>query len=306
VIPDEFNQECIRQLEASNFRNRVAVIGSGPSSPYVAPLKTLMEDLERRCGVAREPDEYFWSYCSRAHAANEIAYYQVLTASYGNSPHWDARAYRHLVAIGFKSYVTFNYDNQLPSTFLDYYPEIFPELFSVYPPPNGQLTASAADFWGPKKRLVAIHGYCDPNNPDWVREIILKAADYDQHYVSHETNHCLFHWWKHLLTTHACVFIGTSLQDPGLSRVVKHLREEQNPRPLELDHIHLKDAPESSELFPSGTTLGMFRQIYFHKLDSRFTGLLRVLSHFSKIPVDNPSPGMLAPSPITATETFQF
>ena len=179
MAPEEFNQECIQKLEAANFRKRIAVIGSGPSSPFIAPLRTLIQELEARCGVVREANEYFWTYCSRAHAANEAAYYQVITESFGSLPHWDARAYRHLVTIGFQSYVTFNYDNQLPSAFKECHPGAFFELFSVYPPPNGQLTAVAADLCGHKKRLVAIHGYCDVNNPEWARQIILKTADSD-------------------------------------------------------------------------------------------------------------------------------
>jgi hypothetical protein len=285
------------------------VIGSGPSTPFIAPLRTLIENLKNRCGVVREPNEYFWAYCSRAHAANEAAYYQVITESFGSPPHWDARAYSHLVAIGFKSYVTFNYDNQLPSAFVEYYPDMFQDLFSVYPPPNGQLTAGAADFWGPKKRLVAIHGYCDKNNPNWAHQIILKTADYDQHYVGPGTNHCLFNWWKNLLTAHPCVFIGTSLEEPGLSRVVEFLRKDENQRFLELNHIHLKDAQRSAEppyYSTPGATLGVFRQIHFDPLDRQFTGLLKVLEHFSGIPVENPSPGMLAPSAITTTDKFQF
>jgi hypothetical protein len=308
VTPDEFNAECARQLEKAKFAERIAVIGSGPSTAFIAPLASLVKDLETHCGVAKQADEYFWNYCSRACAANEPAYYGVIAKSYGSPSHLESRAYQHLIAINFPSYVTFNYDDQLPNAFRQKHGANFQQLFSVYPPRNGQTTAALADLLGHKQRLVAVHGYCDPQNVDWAHQIILKTEDYDRHYASAETGSFLFNWWKNLLTVRPCVFMGTSLQEPGLSHVVAYLDRDKNPQVRELDHIHLKDCRPSDQgqYPPPEQSLGVFRQILFDRVDDRFMGLLRVLSHFSHIATENPSPGMPVPNSITQLDKFPF
>jgi hypothetical protein len=306
VTADQFNQECVAKLEAAQFRNRIAVIGSGPSISFVTSLPSFVKKMEERCGLKWDEKEHFSSFFERAYIANEDVYYGAIEESFGNPPHCDVRTYRHLVKIGFRSYVTFNYDNQLPSAFRECYSS--PEDFSVYPPANGQSTAVAADL-GHKKRLVAIHGYCDAKNPNWVRQIILKTSDYDRHYVNADTNRFLFNWWKDVLAAHPCVFIGTSLEEPGLAGVVKYLLKDENQNFQNHGHIHLKDtqrSPEPPYYPPNGTTFSAFRQILFDPIDDRFTGLLKVLEYFSGISIENPSPGMAAPSAITATNKSDF
>jgi len=99
------------------------------------------------------------------------------------------------------------------------------------------------------------------------------------------------------------------LQEPGLSRVVAYLDSDKNPRLHDLDHIHLKDCrpvDPGQHYPPPARSLGVFRQILFDRVDDRFMGLLKVLSYFSQIDIENPSPGMAAPSPITQLDKFPF
>lgn len=264
--------------------------------------------MHARCGLAQLPNEYFWNYCDRVHAASPDEYFGAIRECYASEPHWDARAYSHLIAIKFRGYVTLNYDGQLPSAFRLQHPDDYGELFSVYPSRPGQMTAQPADF-GHKDRLVAVHGYCDPQNPRWAEEVILRGDDYNNHYFNSGTNHFLFNWWKNLLVSHPCIFIGTSLMEPGLCKVVEGLMNDKNDRFLQHDHIHLIDSerlPTAPHYKPAGKTFNIWRRICFDRIDPRYTGLLNVLSPFSGIPVENPSPNTPAPRLITFTTAFNF
>src|ERR1039458_1842919 len=128
----------------------------------------------------------------------------------------------------FVSFVTLNYEDQLPSAFRTKFPKDFGGRFSVYPTKPHLRLAIPCEFH--RQHLVAIHGYRDKNSQDWPKDIILKTNDYNYHYVSHEAGQRLFSWWMDLLTLHPCIFIGTSLSEPGIGSVVKYLVEDQNPR----------------------------------------------------------------------------
>jgi hypothetical protein len=311
----EFNEDCFRQLEKAKFQDRIAIIGSGPSSPIIAPLKELISQLTISCAVPPQgPEEYFWNFCERAHDANQDAYFDVIKGCYDDAPHLDVLVYKQLLNINFKSYVTLNYDYLLPSAFKEYHGESYRELFSVYPPrivkpeekkPKVALPGELLH----KRRLVAIHGFCDDKNPNWPREVILKRSDYNKHYFRPETNQYLCGWWTNLLTLHPCVFIGTSLEEPGLCKVVNDLMNDKNTFFLDHDHIHLKDVWQSTDApyyAQPQKSLNVFRQIRFDPINKRFKGLINVLSKFSNIDAGNPSPGTYAPDEISVTDKFPF
>jgi len=53
VTPDEFNAGCVRDLEAAKLRQRVVVVGSGPSSPFIASIGELLKRLTEAINSAR-------------------------------------------------------------------------------------------------------------------------------------------------------------------------------------------------------------------------------------------------------------
>jgi len=307
VTADELNQECIARLQGADLESRVAVIGSGPSSPYIARIENLEALLSARCGVAKLPAEEFWLFSERAHANNEHEYFNVLKETYGDTPHWTAHAYRHLANIPFRGFATFNYDDQLPYEFRYKYPGSHADYFSVYPPRNGQTHFAPQEFLSPPPRLIAVHGYCDPANAEWEKQVILRLSDYNHHYVDAPAP--LFVWWCDMLLAIPCLFIGTSLREPGLHRVMEHLRSRHYDRIAKVGHIHLVDAkrdPITKSYGAPKKSLGVIEQIYFDQLDDHYTGLLTILAPFSKLPIDRPTPAAPAPRPITATDTFDF
>ena len=281
------------------------MVGSGPSCPYIAPIQKLELDLSAVCNLVKEPDEKFWVFAERAYDSNPEEYFRLLRSTYDETPHWSSRIYGHLAAIRFRGYATFNYDDQLPSEMKERYGDAL--RFSVYPPRPGQTYFTPSEFRSGIPTLVALHGYCDPAHPNWEKEIILRASDYNEHYTGHRAP--LFDWWRELLLSFPCIFVGTSLQEPGLHRVMEYLVEGHYDRLIELKHIHLINAESDSktgEVKPAGKSLTVVEQLLFEKLDSRYSGLIQVLGEFSGLPCERPSPRSPAPKPITHTDTFEF
>jgi hypothetical protein len=305
VTPDEINQQCINSLEAAGLPNRVVVVGSGPSSQYIAPIDELEKQLHDRCGVTKGSKEEFWLFTERAYNSNPGEYYSVIRQAYGSTPHWTANAYEHVVKIPFLGFATLNYDEQLPREFRAQRPD---GGFFVYPQQPGQRFPVAQEFLSPPPRLVALHGYRDDANPRWEREVILKVSDYNEHYTNSPAR--LFDWWTSLLLDIPCIFIGTSLREPGLYEVIRAILPEHRDLLTKRNHVHLTEAKRNAvtgTYDPPDTTLGIINQVLYHREDARFTGLLKVLSHFSGIPVDSPSPNRLrAPERITASNPIDF
>jgi hypothetical protein len=290
-----------------DFQDRVAVIGSGPSCPFVTPLEDLVKRLEKSCHVRKTSSEYHWDFCERAYAKNATKYFEEIQRSFGNTPEWDARAYKHLVAINFRSYVTFNYDDQLPNAFRTKLGPEFSDSFRVYPARNTEKFFLPSDLVGHKPRLAAIHGYKNDADSLWHKKLILRVSDYNEHYGDGTrpdgTSRFpeLYGWWHTLLTTQPCVFIGISLREPGLHNVITDLVKDENPALKEQSHIHLKHTermPESPFYESPGTSLFVIRQVLYDKVDTNFTGLLDVLSAFSNIPAGRPVPKMPKRTPI--------
>jgi len=82
VTPEELNDHCIARLKESDFPTRVAIVGSGPSSPYIAPIGKLEELLTNSCGVAKNAEEYFWNFAERAYQANPVQYFNIIRGTY--------------------------------------------------------------------------------------------------------------------------------------------------------------------------------------------------------------------------------
>jgi hypothetical protein len=305
VTADQLNQQCIERLRAAALEKRVAVIGSGPSSDYILRIDKLQEKLATRCGVNIDPNEPSWEFCERAHQAKAKTYFEVLQETYEDTPQWSARAYRQLVGINFLGFATLNYDDQLPFDFKCRYKD---GRVSVFPPwaVNHRLL-QPAEFLSPPPRLALLHGYSHRDNPEWWKQLILKESDYNRHYVQEPRP--LFDWWVGLLLTIPCIFIGTSLREPGLERVFKEIGVEHRDVLNHMNHLHLLPAEQDTRTrdYPSaGRSFRTIEQVLYDRLDDRYTGLLQVLSELSGLPWEAPIPNVQAPKLITATDNFDW
>jgi hypothetical protein len=306
VTADELNDQCIARLEQADLSRCLAVVGSGPSRPHIAPISTLEDLLANRCGIVKEQDETFWNFAQRAHVANANQYFGVIRQTYGDTPYWSADVYLHLVTMPFKGFATFNYDDQLPKAFRRRYPETYAQFFSVYPPHGDKIHFGPLELLSSPPRLIALHGYCDPNNPAWEQQAILRTDDYNQHYGTVPAP--LFEWWRNLLLAAPCLFIGTSLTEPGLFRVIQYLLPNYRDMLDGVRHIHLVDVEAKIYEPPDqpGRSMGIIEKVCYDPIDPRYSGLLRVLSEFSKLPTDPPTPRVPALKPITPTDKFDF
>jgi hypothetical protein len=292
LTPEEWNQECIRRLRELPLEDYVGVVGSGPSCPYIAGIGSLTDSLLDRCRIDAIDGEQFWDFCERAYDSNEREYFEVLRETYENTPHWDSRIYRHLLEMPFKAYITFNYDDQLPRAFRNQQGK---GRFTVFPsPPN--------DYYNPvelctgARRLIAIHGYSDPSNPNWPNQLILRLGDYNKYYT--EPPLTLHQWWKGMLLLRPCIFVGTSLQEPGLQKVVDALLadDETHERMVKLKHTHL--LPLEKGVAVGHKSLSVIQRVHFDKIDERYTGLINILSEISGYQDERPEPIKLPVLPI--------
>jgi hypothetical protein len=232
----------------------------------------------------------------------------VIQDNYGSLPYWQARTYKHIANIPFRGFITLNYDDQLPSACFDIMEGEFERGFTVYPPRPGQTFANPMDFLGDHRQVLCAHGYADPQNPNWHTQIILREGDYDTHYTNQGTNH-LFHFWKSLLLLSPCLFVGMSLEEPGLMKVMEDLRQNHDTRLKTMGHRHLIRSiqnPNTQDYPPPMRSLGAIEQIQFDRIDHRYSGLIRVLGAISGLPTESPSPNAPAPVPISATNNFNF
>ncbi len=307
MTPEEFNALCIDQLRAAKLDERIAVIGSGPSSPYIAPIKNLQAKFCDQCGITPQPNEEFWALAERAYVSNSSEYFQIIRSTYGDTPHWQARTYDHIARLPVQGWVTFNYDDQLPRACFDLLGTSFADYFSVYPAIDGQTYATPQEFLGIQKKLMALHGYSNDTNPLWEKQVILKTSDYNFHYIQNPAP--LFAWWRDMLLTAPCIFLGTSLREPGLHRAIEHLLIEHRDRLIAMNHIHLMDnrpIPKSTNYSPPGTSLFVIKQVHYDPIDDNYSGLIQVLSEFSGLSALRPTPRSMGPQQITPTDTFTY
>lgn len=303
----QYNEHCIADLKGLDLNSYVAVIGSGPSSPYIAPVTTLIKKLEAACGVTHDPDEYLWIFCQRAYEANDVAYFNRIRESYGDTPYWDSLVYRHLVNMPFRSFVTLNYDRQMPTAFAERYPNDCDDRFSVYPPQGNNGYFHATKLIADSPCLIAIHGFADPKSPEWERQAILRLDDYNVHYTG--TNPRLLEWWQTLLATTPCIFIGTRLQEPGIEQVFKDASVALRDAISLKKHLHLlacDRAPLSPHYPVPDQSFSLIRQVFYDKLDKRHSGLMEILSAFSTFRTVIPSPRSTSVPAFSATSNHNF
>ncbi len=286
MTPEEINPACIERLRSTDLTARVVVVGSGLSSPLIAPVDTLKESLRKRCRIDKGPDEeLLWILAQRAFKNDRGEYYKVIEETYGKPFPWKAEAYDILVKMPFLGFATLNYDSQFWTALNRFDPEAY---FSIYPSYNGLPHLNPQEFSRAHRRLIALHGYCDPDNPSWAQEVILKSDDYKQHYIYPGA---LRQWWISLLLTTPCLFIGTSLQEPGLLHVIESISAEHWDRLFAQKHLQLtpaKDAPPDSDTTPPATTWRFIEQVPYRPEDKYHQGLLQVLSEVSGVPLRQP------------------
>ncbi len=300
---NEFNQQCIERLQKADLQNRVAVIGSGLSLLASPSLGQLVKGIELNCGIEMPQEEHFWDFCERAHDANPNAYFDAIRTSFESLKPISCRSYLYLSAIPFSGFITFNYDDQLPFAFMNRRGLDSKRHFAVYPSDD---FFSALQMSVPPQKLLALHGYASKANPNWPRDVILRLSDYNTHYILHGAR--LRSWWMDILLGTSLIFIGTSLREPGLYRIIETLTQFNTDQLLARKHIHLTPAPKGSnfrDYQPQQFTHKVIERFYYDPIDDDHKGLLEILAALSDLP-DSPEPQLEAPRAIELGQSFPF
>lgn len=308
VTPEEFNAQCVNTLRSSKVGegDYVVVVGAGPSSPLIPAGTKLREEMARACSIENPPNKPFWDFFEEAKKNKPQEYCRVIEATFNDPPFWSSDAYDLITRIRFKSIITTNYDQYLPKAFQNTEGRGWNERFCIYPPRKGADStgvATALDIED-QKCLIAIHGYCDSSRSGWPMDsIILAKSDYILHYFDPQSAYYLHSWWKEILGRFNCIFIGSSLVEPGISHVFRTLVRDKFFERKSRRHIHLVDTHpvvntiDESSSYPEPEILfGVVQQVFYDPKKS-YVGLLDVLSGFSDIPICTTfEPKMKAPS----------
>jgi len=279
------NVTCVERLKELPLHDMIVVTGAGPSSPGCCITMELVQAVAAACHIAvpeelTRVDQFFQS----AHDANTDQYYATVRDKFSPPFTADPKVYGSLVAVGFRAYITFDYDDLLPQAMLrsrgkldgqfTYYPQ--PTMFRPY------------DLHS--QRIVAVHGFADVTQPDWERKLVLKTADYRSGYTvdrNKDGTGGLLGWWCQILTEASCLFVGTSLSEPGVASAINYLLEDNNTRfqqqkhvcmvPLRLESPKNEAPPTFDPLFDA------IQCVPYHPEGPRHRGLLRVWQEITGI-----------------------
>jgi hypothetical protein len=292
----EQNIECAGKLRQLPLANYVAVVGSGLSHNIAVNMGELINKMESATGLPRvknvSGDEPQWAFFDRIYLKDSQLYHNILKESFNQTKPYEGKAYKNLVQIPFRSFVTLNYDELLPKAFYAFTLQRKSKFrFSVYPSKNQIYFPS--DFSDNNQCLVAIHGCKNESDALWYEHLILRWEDYKTHYEGNGPHPTFLQmWWYWLLTTWPCMFIGTSLQEPGLNVTIANIVEHNNESVKKLKHIHLTHEQ-------TGVKFGVIEQFIYDKVDEEHSGLVNVLMRVLGIEEAGPPVTELRKIPLT-------
>lgn len=270
------NATCVEVLRQLPLSEMILVTGAGLSTPGCCGADELAGAVARACHCPgpnkfRHRHEFFQA----AHDADATAYYATIRDKFSGPFTAAPKIYSALIASNFRAYVNLNYDPLLVNAMIASHGAINGK-FTPYPTP---------DLFKPwalhSQRIVAIHGFAGGGRAGWEKELVLKRQDYERAYTNYQNpdgTGGLLDWWCDLLSKYRCLFIGTTLEEPGIRSAVNWLLRETGLRPHE--HVILVRLAESSpkdigppEMEPLLKTI---QRVPYHPEDARHRGLLRI------------------------------
>lgn len=306
MTADDLNCLCFNRLleQGVGSGTFVIVVGAGVSIPLIPSGTDLRETMARACEIEDDPREPFWEFFQRVQDNHPNLFREIIIRTFSDIPEWHSEACHQIVSLPNKSIITLNYDDHLQAAFSRKFGAGWQERFAVYPVQAGKTFAFPSDFrYTP--HLLAVHGYRVRNESassadigaSWPDDgIILTTRQFKEHYFGQERAHILFHWWKQVLCEFSCLFIGTSLQEPGLHEVIATLIRENHPDFLRRKRIHLQDVRlqnvfsdrETRLTYPTPVPpLATIEQVQYDPKQG-YRGLLEVLSRLTGEPLRGP------------------
>jgi hypothetical protein len=278
------NAQCIEFLKQLPLGDIILVTGAGPSSPGCCMMKELVDAVAGACHCEPPLDpQRAHEFFEKAHDLDANQYYATVKDKFSPPFAADPKVYGVLVAVQFRAYITLNHDPLLPQTMIRSRGDITGQ-FTYYPQP---IMFRPYDLHS--HRLVAVHGFADENEPEWERKLVLRSSDYLNAYTNIRNANGtggLLDWWCQVLSQYRCLFVGTSLNEPGIISAIDYLLKDSNPFQgqrhvclVPLDPGFPKDQPPP-ELAPLFETI---QRVSYHPEDPRHRGLLRVWQEVAQI-----------------------
>jgi hypothetical protein len=197
--------------------NCIVWVGSGLSKNADYPdWKETVKQLCVECGVTplsnleeESPDKLI-DKAELCKKKDIDVYHNTLANLFGGRPVNTRFAYRDLMRLPFKAYVTTNFDPLLSETDvreeydkLYYYPKFPSELGNSHP-------------------IVYLHGHARPDNQATGENLILARSDFDEAYGDIGT---VKFYLTHIFTYYSFLFLGCSLTEPVISKVFQQVQK---------------------------------------------------------------------------------
>ena len=241
----ENNERKHQLIELIDSGEAILIVGAGSSKRMGYPdwscLVERLEDLANECGAGFKLDKEkcvddslkYLKYVEdiKSHIRDKTGdlsrYSSLLYDLFGPKLHSFDNFHKMLVSLPFRGILTTNYDNVLDAALHKINPSSIPDRSLVI---DGNFAAPVHEFLmemidkNMPQRIAHLHGKFNPPS-----SIILSLEDYERAYglkLNTNQEHGDFKWTLHrkllwaLLATRRAVFIGFSMEDPYISRIL--------------------------------------------------------------------------------------
>lgn len=223
VDPNTIDPELVdlaeRIIRCIRKGNSIAWIGSGFSKEEGYPdWPNSLRHLCEACGIpplalneTPSPDKLL-DMAEECKAKNQSVYQQTLAHLYGRRPHTHRPALHHLMRLGFRGYITTNFDPLVRDVATTH--EI--DEFWTYP----NLTQSP--LGGNARPVYYIHGMARLGNEQTGENLVLARSDFDEAYGD---NGRVKRFLEDVLAYYSVLFLGCQLKEPVMDAVFARVFE---------------------------------------------------------------------------------
>lgn len=219
MISSDLQELAINVLERIRDRNCVAWIGSGFSVEDCYPdWPNGLRHLCEACGIpslalGETPNaDKLLGMAEECKAKNQPMYQQTLAHLYGRRPHTHRPALHHLMRLGFRGYITTNFDPLLRDVAETHGGDQLWTYPNLAPSPLG----------GNARPVYYIHGLARLGNKAIGENLVLARSDFEEAYGKRGP---VQRFLEDVLAYHSVVFLGCQLKEPVMAAVFARVYE---------------------------------------------------------------------------------
>lgn len=238
--------KAIAELINDSDKPLVVWIGAGLSTCSFPNWQSALTNLCDKCGVKRdnipEKASILMKLADTCKKKNMKAYTATLGKMFGLQPPQMAipQNYIYLVHLGFKGYITTNFDPLLRNAFTQ-----CNESYEIFFPPDLIVTKLNSS---PDKCLYYIHGTAYKDGKISGKDLTLSKTEFKEAYDP--DNSMLFSFLQQVLYEHRILFVGCSLREPEVEEMLRRVAGIHNSIRLRYG----RDIPQRIALLPARFT----------------------------------------------------